>query len=160
MSLTLTEFAERGDNVENETLSVRIKDVTPKMLQVVTKLERLGLLRDEVVLSLLGQAPIDPIGLYGAMKDMGTWAFDALDFMMVQVLAKKGNKPVAAMRLDLLSDDLTFMVLRDNQLVTHATVTADMVTSWLTEHDMTQEKLLARLTAHMKAAVDEGLANA
>lgn len=129
--------------------------LSPRTTEALQRLDHLGLLEDEMVLSLIGQAPIDPIGLYGALRDTGTWAFSAYDFTVIRVLAKKQDKPVAAVRIDLLSDDLTFVVLREGQLVEHSTTAAEHLS------EMVGKPVLATwLDETIQQVIREGMAAA
>jgi hypothetical protein len=153
--LTLKDFMEQAADADDVGLKLRTPGaVPPPLLQMLRRLERLDLLRDEVVFGLLAQAPIDPIGLYGAMKAMGVWAFNVLDCTMTQVLAKKGNEPVALMRLDLLSDDLVFVISKGGQLVEHKTVTAEETTTRMQEPGMTATSMMAWFTDHIRETVN------
>ena len=132
----------------------------PRLLDNMKRLRRLGLLEGDVMLSLLAQAPVDPLGVYGALRSHGVWAFQALDFTMVQVLAKVKNDPVALMRLDLLSDDLTFVALQDGKLVERSTLSGDEIARQLRVAGMTEDKMMAWFTGHMTQTAKEGLAAA
>ena len=149
-------------DVEAALVALKAKaPLPPKMVENLRKLKKLELLTDEVIWSLLAQAPIDPLGVYGAMKGMGVWAFSPVDFTMVQVLAKSGNMPVALMRIDLMSDDLVFVALNEQKhLVQCSVIEADFLASKLASPNATEQSILALIQQHMKGAVDTGLKNA
>lgn len=154
---TLQEFYKRAEDTEGAGLKLRVPGaVLPTTIATLGKLDRLDLLTDEVIFALLGQANLDPLGLYGAMKSMGVWAFNAIDFTMVQVLAKTKDVPVAVMRLDLFTDDLVFAVLKEGKLVEHETLTVDMLVAQLKEPGMTETGFKAWLVDHMRAAAKVG----
>lgn len=160
-AFTLKQFLLHAADTENAGLQLRAAGSVPlPFLEALKKLDRLDLLRDDVIMGLVGQAPIDPIGLYGAMRTMGVWAFNVFDFTMVQVLAKKGEVPVALMRLDLLSDDLVFVVLKDGKLVEHSQVSADRMMAQMREPGMTESGLKAWLTDRIREAVKVGRGDA
>lgn len=154
---TLQEFIKQADDATDAGLKLRTGGpALPTTLATFNKLDRLDLLTDEVVLALIGQANLDPLGLYGAMKSMGVWAFNAIDFTMVQVLAKVKDVPVAIMRLDLFTDDLVFVVLKEGQLVEHEKLAVEDLVAQLKEPGMTETGFKAWLTDHMRAAIKAG----
>lgn len=155
---TLDRFVEEASDCAEGVLHLRFKGaMPPKILENLQRLRRLGLLEDDVVLALIGQAPLDPIGLYGAMKHSGVWAFQAFDFTMIQVLAKKGNTPAALMRIDLISDEVTFVVLREGQLVEYARIAPDDIVAKFKEEGATEARFLAWLQTYINDAVAVGL---
>ena len=159
--LTLEEYAAKAEDLEEAAVVLRVKGlVPPKTVENLRRLRRLGLLQDATILSLIGQAPIDPYGIFGALQHTGAWAFQALDFTAIQVLAKKGSKPVALMRIDLLSDDITFVVLKAGQLVEDHVLEANFVLAKLREPGMTEDKVLAWLKGYVDEVVKKGLAEA
>lgn len=150
-----------ADEVDEVDLVLPIKGlVPPATIDNLRRLGRLSLLNTEVLLSLIGQAPIDPFGVYGALQGTGVWAFNALDFTAVQVLAKKGAKPVAMMRIDLMSDDITLVALKKGQLVAHTTLEADFIVSKLKEPGVTEDEVFRWLKGYIDAAVSDGMTNA
>ena len=58
------------------------------------------------------------------------------------------------MRLDLISDDITFVTLKNNQLVEHHVLTGDFIVLKLQEPGITEELVLHWLTGFMKSAVE------
>lgn len=156
--MTPEEYLDAGGG---ESLTLSSADTPPpKLLENMKRLKRLGLLDGHVLLSLLAQAPVDPLGVYGALRQHGVWAFQAFDCTMVQVLAKSKDKPVALMRIDLLSDDVTFVALEGNQLVARMTISGDEIARQLRVPGMTEDKMLAWFTRHMTQTAKEGLAAA
>jgi len=159
-SLSLGEFVDSAEDLEVAHVALKVlAPVPPRLVENLKALRRLELLTDEVVVSLLAQAPIDPLGIYGAMKHMGTWAFSPLDFTMVQVLAKKGDQPIALMRIDLMSNDMTFVALEKKQLVEKSVITADYFVAQLQTPGTTETHILRLIQKHMKDAVDAGQRN-
>lgn len=121
-TITLGEFVSSAEELDEATIAIKANGVgAVKAVENFRRLRRLELLTDEAVLSLIGQAPIDPHGIFALLQPLGAWAFSAHDFCAVRVLAQKEKKPVALMRIDLLSDDITFVVLRGGQLVADGT---------------------------------------
>lgn len=159
-TLSLGEYINGALDYDSAQLMVKVKAPLPRFVDNLKTLSRLELLTDEVVLSLLAQAPIDPLGVYGAMKHMGVWAFSPIDFTMVQVLAKKGDLAVALMRIDLMSDDMTFVALDKGHLVEVSVLEADFVAQKLKESGATEAKILHLIQNQMKRAIDQGLQNA
>ena len=161
---SLAEFAEEGDaGDEGDEGAVALEvaaATTPRVLENLRRLRRLDLLTDEVVWALVGQAPIDPLGVYGALKPRGAWAFSPLDFTVVQVLAKQGAMPVAAMRIDLLSNELVFVALEAGQLVVHARLPPEQLEAKLREPGCTEATILAWLQGYIDEAVQAGYAAA
>jgi hypothetical protein len=156
--VTLKAFAFDSDELVAGVLDVPFKGaVAPKVIDNFRRLERLGLLTGEVVLALLGQAPLDPIGVYGALKHTGVWAFNALDFTVVQVLAKKKDMPVAVMRIDLLSDDIVFVAMQKKQLVQVSGITADEMEAKMKEPGMNESYIMAWIKKYIDDTVALGL---
>jgi hypothetical protein len=69
---------------------------TPSVFKNLTKLHKLGICTPEAIMALVGQAPIDPINLMGTLMRMNpdSWAFSAIDFSMVRVLARNNKKEI------------------------------------------------------------------
>lgn len=160
-TLSLGEYANGAlDHDDVAHVTIKVQAPLPRFVDNLKTLSRLELLTDEVVLSLLAQAPIDPLGVYGAMKHMGVWAFSPLDFTVMQVLAKKGDLAVALMRIDLMSDDITFVALEEGQLVQVSVLEADFIAEKLRTPGTTEASILHLIQTHMKGAIDQGLRNA
>jgi hypothetical protein len=123
----LPEFLRQLDDAEHLSLQIdKGETVPPTLVRTLWKLQQLDLLRDDVILSLLAQPPIDPIGLYGALRQRfpeWPWTFNPLTFSMVCILAKRKDAPVAVMTLDLLSDTVEFAALVEGTL--HGVKTVD-----------------------------------
>ena len=159
--LSLGAFVQSAEDLEVAHLALKAKaPFPPKLIENLRRLRTLELLTDEVVLSLLAQAPIDPLGIYGAMKHMGVWAFSPVDFTMVQILAKKGDTPVALMRIDLMSDDIAVVALKDKQLVVHSRIGAEDIADLLGNPGASEGSVMAFIQRRMKSAIEEGLRNA
>ncbi len=157
--LSLKGFLEDGEDLSAGTIEVPFTGMpSPKVVDVLKRLDRLDLLSGEVILALLGQAPIDPLGVYGALKHTGVWAFSSLDCTMIQVLAKKKDTPVALMRIDLLSNDIIFVALQNKQLVEIATITATQMEDKLREEGMTEGRIMDWLKRYINDTVATGLA--
>lgn len=157
--MTLDEFVAREGADEKATITLEVGALPPNVLENLRKLQRLGLLTDEAVLCLVGQAPIDPYGIFGAMQAYGPWAFQPLDFTAVSILGKKGANPVALMRIDLLSNDLTFVALKKGQLVQHSVVTSDELMQRMATPGMDALKFAEWLREQMKSTLDAGMAD-
>jgi len=159
--VSLAEFADEEDECQWGAVALGVAAATtPRVLENLRRLRRLDLLTDEVVWALVGQAPIDPLGLYGALKHHGVWAFSPIDFTVVQVLAKKGALPVAAMRVDLLSNDVVFVALEGGQLVARASISRDQLEVKLREPGCSEAVVLAWLKGYIDEAVVAGYAAA
>ncbi len=157
--MTLSQFAAQVEELDDATVAIRAQGPgAVKAVDNLRRLRRLELLTDDVVWSLIGQAPIDPHGLFALLQPLGAWAFSATDFCVIRVLAQKDKKPVALMRVDLLSDDVTFVVLRNGQLVADGT-------SHFGDHlaQLAKERgvpyVLQFLEQKAQEVIDEGLAN-
>ena len=119
-TIGLKEFlrAANDNSSEEAVLTLSGSAATPKLLENLRRLDRLGLLTEEVVFSYLAQAPVDPLGIYGALRErIPDWQFQALDCTVLTILAKVKDEPVAAMRLDLMSDDIIFIARQGRKLV-------------------------------------------
>lgn len=159
-TLLLEDLVETADSVENAIVAIKVSGgLTPALANNLKQLARLELLTDEVIWAILAQAPIDPLGVYGAMKHMGVWALSVSDFTMVQVLAKIGAVPVAAMRIDLMSDDLTFVAWENQQLVMKSTLSSGEIEATLRKPGTTENTVLSLIDKHMRQAVTHGTRN-
>ncbi len=99
---------------------------SPSVVKNLAKLQKLGILSGDAIMSLVGQAPIDPINLMSTLMQMQPtgWAFSAIDFSMIRVLSQTPKKAVAAaLRVDLMGGAITSLVLnKANQLTIHKTL--------------------------------------
>lgn len=99
---------------------------TPSVTKNLAKLEKLGILTGDAIMALVGQAPIDPVNLMATLMNMDPqgWAFSAIDFSMVRILARTPKKTVAAaLRVDLMGSSISTLVLnKANQLTLHKTL--------------------------------------
>ena len=99
---------------------------TPSVVKNLAKLDKLGILTADALMAIIGQAPIDPVNLMATLMSMNAegWAFSAIDFSMVRVLARTPKKGVAAaLRVDLMSNALSTLVLnKANQLTLYKTL--------------------------------------
>lgn len=97
--------------------------LSPSVFTNLARLAKLNILTGDAIMSLVGQAPIDPINLVGTlMQVQGTgWVFSAIDFTMFRVLARTAKKTVAAaLRVDLMTGVLQALVLNQaNQLTVY-----------------------------------------
>lgn len=158
---SLTEYVDQAEDLDEADVVLQVRGlVPPAALDNLRRFRRLSLLTEEVLLSLIGQAPIDPFGVYGALQYSGVWAFQPLNFTAVQVLAKKGAKPVAVMSIDLMSDDITLVALKKGKLVTHTILEADFIVSKLKEPGATEADILRWLKGYIDAAISDGMRSA
>jgi len=158
---SLVDFAAGGDECEEGAVALEIAAATsPRVVDNLRRLRRLDLLTDEVVWALVGQAPIDPLGLYGALKHRGVWAFSPLDFTVVQVLAKKGPMPVAVMRIDLISNEMVFVALEAGQLVVHSRIPPEQLEGKLQEPGASEASILSMIQRFIDHTVAAGYAAA
>jgi hypothetical protein len=114
----------RGEAPSESPVAVELvlKDgVPPPLLERFAKLQRLGLLNGDVLLSMIAQAPIDPLGVVThlmAAEPTG-WVFSAIDCSIVRVLARNTEQQVsAAMRIDLLDDTVETLVVNKARQLT------------------------------------------
>jgi hypothetical protein len=141
-TLTLADLAETDtDEVFDRKLPLIVDDFklsehpSPGVTKNLAKLQKLGILSADAVLALVGQAPIDPINLMSTLMHMHPegWAFSAVDFSMVRVLARTSKKTVsAALRVDLMGGAITSLVLnKANQLTIHKTLEVEPIEGML-----------------------------
>lgn len=127
--MKLTEFAEvlregkDGKFSSSYDIELNLTDhPPPQLLKQLAKLQRIGLLNGDALMSIIAQAPIDPLNLFAAIHQMspGEWAFSAIDFGVVRVLARDANSNVAAaVRIDLMDSSVTTLVVNQaGQLTT------------------------------------------
>lgn len=100
---------------------------TPKAVENLKKLHKLGLLTAEGIFALIAQAPIDPINLAYSLMRMfpDNWTFSASDFTMFRVLAKDSKRGItAALRVDLIDGESIMALARNkaNQLTEFRTL--------------------------------------
>lgn len=94
---------------------------SPSVLKNLARLGKLGILSGDALLSIVGQAPIDPINLAATLMTLqpDSWVFSALDFALFRVLARTSKKEVsAALRLDLMGGTLQALVLNKAKQLT------------------------------------------
>lgn len=151
---TLEEFAEAEPRRGGVSLALKTSTTPPPRLrEKLQHMERLGLPMDEVVLSLAAQAPIDPLGIFGALRGIGPWAFQAADCTTVCILDREEKEVRAAMSLDLLSDDLSFLARKDKAFSVVKVLPGETMASWLREPGITEEVILKRIQTCMEETV-------
>ncbi len=98
-----------------------LRDIVPaQLLSRLSKLDRMGLLSGDVIMSLVMQAPIDPLGLAELlMRQTDGWVFSSVDCSIVRVLVRAADKAVAAaVRVDLIDDSVEALVLNQARQLT------------------------------------------
>lgn len=154
---TLTEFTEAEPRKGIVSLVVTTSSTPPPRLrEKLQHLENLGLPLDDVVLSLAAQAPIDPFGVFGALRALGPWAFQSADCTAMLVLDRQDKEVRSAMKIDLLSDDIAFLAMRGPAFETVKALTGEQISAWLAEDGMTEGLILKRIEACAQAAVAAG----
>lgn len=123
---SLQEDAEEHDDATNQEVTLLLEDVQPPgVRERLARLDRLGLLSGDVIMSIVAQAPIDPVNMVAAAMEAkpGGWTFSAIDCSMVRVLAKDSRGRVAAVvRIDLMDDSVTtFVANQARQLTVYKT---------------------------------------
>jgi len=105
------------------TVEMPLADIVPsQLLMRLAKLQRLNLLSGDVLMSLVMQAPVDPLGLIELlMAQIPGWVFSSVDCSVLRVLARTEDKAVAAaIRIDLLDDSVeTLVINREKQLTSY-----------------------------------------
>lgn len=123
--MTLREGADPRKDASTDPVArevtLQLRDhAPPSLLERLAKLDRIGLLNGDVLMSLIAQAPIDPLNLFATIQQEspGEWAFSGIDFGVVRVLARTGAGGVAAaIRIDLMDSSVSTLVLNQaNQL--------------------------------------------
>ena len=116
--LALLELADDEFNDGELPVNLVVPDITamppPQAIENLKKLKRFGILNTDTLLSLVAQAPIDPINLMGTLLNImpDGWAFSAFDFSMLRVLSRNKIKAVsAALRVDLMGDTIMSLAL-------------------------------------------------
>lgn len=154
---TLEEFAEAEQRKGGVSLVVKTSSTPPPRLrEKLQHLESLGLPLDDVVLSLAAQAPIDPFGVFGALRALGPWAFQSADCTALLVLDREDKVVKSAMKIDLLSDDIAFMALRGEAFETIKALSGEQISGWLREEGVTEGLILKRIETCAQAAVATG----
>lgn len=147
-----------NDNARGDvTLALAGGAATPKLLENLRRLDRLNLLTEEVIFSYLAQAPVDPFGIYGALRErFSAWEFQPLDCTVITVLAKVKDEPVAVMRLDLLSDDIVFIARQKRKLVQVDTAPAEEVLAILRQESATADAVWHYFESKIRRAITLG----
>lgn len=135
----------KTENLKDAVVELDGSKILPPAMTVLRTLARKGLLNDEVFWSLIGQAPIDPIGIFTVCEHWGDWVFNPVTFSMMKILAKDGNTPVCFMAIDLLSNAVIF-VGRDGTTMT--------AYHQLTPDDIVKRVEMAPKELRQKAVVD------
>jgi hypothetical protein len=108
------EDAEPNKDVQDVGVTIEVRETaSPRLVSNLTKLQRLGLLNGDALLSIVGQAPLDPLNLAGVIMDRqpAGWTFSAPDCSMFRVLARDEKDAVsAAIRVDLLDNSVDTLV--------------------------------------------------
>ncbi len=102
------------DPVTREVTFMLRDHAPPTLLERLAKLDRIGLLNGDVLMSLIAQAPIDPLNLFATIQQAspGEWAFSGIDFGVVRVLARTvAGGVAAAVRIDLMDSSVNTLVL-------------------------------------------------
>lgn len=103
-----------SDPVAREVVLQLRDHAPPTLLERLAKLDRIGLLNGDVLMSLIAQAPIDPLNLFATVHQSspGEWVFSGIDFGVVRVLARNlSGNVAAAVRIDLMDSSVNTLVL-------------------------------------------------
>ena len=135
--VTLEQLAHDEDAAETDAAELVLEmpltqPPAPEAFRNLSRFEQLGLLTGDTILSLIAQAPVDPLGLYAALRETAPdgWVFSALDFSVVRILARDEHGVRASIRIDLLSDDVMLMRRRDGQLALYWGLVGDELAQW------------------------------
>lgn len=94
----------------------------PRVQDNLQKLQKLGLLGADVLLSIVGQAPIDPVNLAGTLKRLipDGWVFSPIDFAIVRAIGRdeRSNAIIAVMHVDLMGDTIKFLAMNQADQLT------------------------------------------
>lgn len=157
--VALLETLARSDepNTEGAFVKLPLTKALPGVVENMRRLERLGLLTEEVFLSIVASAPIDPHGLLRALQQhIPYWTFQPFNCTVLTVLAKVKDEPVALMQLDLVSDDIIFIARQKKQLVQVEALTADEVVAVFRRPGITPEQVWAWFSEHIAQTVRTG----
>jgi hypothetical protein len=117
--MTLREGADPRKDASTDPVArevtLQLRDhAPPSLLERLAKLDRMGLLNGDVLMSLIAQAPIDPLNLFVTLQQTvpDGWVFSGIDFGVVRVLARNAAGNVsAALRVDLMDSSVSTLVL-------------------------------------------------
>lgn len=157
--VTLLETLARSDEPDAEGAFVKLPltKALPGVIENMRRLERVGLLSEEVFLSIIASAPIDPHGLLRALQQyIPYWTFQPFNCTVITVLAKVKDLPVALMQLDLVSDDIVFIARQKKQLVQVATLSAEEVVAVFRKPGITPDQVWAWFSEHIAQTVRTG----
>ena len=119
----------------------------PRATENLAKLAKLRILNGDTVMSLIAQAPIDPVNLVGTLMGLTPdgWVFSAIDFSMMRVLKRDDTGVRAALSVDLMGDAIRFLARNQkHQLVVYKTLTVvPSPTTWDEVQKLTYETIVA-----------------
>ena len=142
-----------------ESVTVTLKSpMIPRALQKLSHLERLGLLREEVLFSVIAAAPIDEHRVLRALRTYLThWTFEASTCSVIAILAKERDAPVALMRLDLLTDDIIYVARQAGQLVEVEKTPAEETLALFNTPGITPDQAWGWFQVRINRTIDRGL---
>jgi hypothetical protein len=140
------------------TVTLTLDEVpTPSVVKNLARLKKLGILNGGALMAIIGQAPIDPINLMATLMHMTPgWAFSAIDFSMLRVLAKTAKKTVAAaLRVDLMGGAISSLVLNAaNQLTIYKTLEVEASETMLAQIQALCDEAIAAAKREHQLAKD------
>lgn len=99
------------------------EELPPRAVENLQKMQKLGILGASTLMSLVAQAPLDPINLMGTLMQLmpDGWAFSAVDFSMMRVISRDKKMVLSAMHVDLLAGNVIKFLARNQagQLVAY-----------------------------------------
>lgn len=155
--MKLSDYVKTAGGAE---LEIDTSSAPPSFLSLLRRLDRLELLRDDVLVSMLGQAPCDPYGIFGALKQhLNNWEFEPGSCSIMSILAKKGDLPVAILQVDLLSGDLVFIARQEGKLEVVDNVTAHQLLTYMRTSGVTGEMVWDYINSFIERAITKGQAS-
>lgn len=157
--ITLQEYIKSADSIDKDEITITIdpRTITPGVDDVFRKLNRLGLLHDKVIMSLIAQAPMDPLGLVSFCNTLGGWEFYPENFSVRKVLARNASEkkePTAFMIIDVLGNDMIFIARKGNEFVTTKTITRDTLLLMLENSSQREQDLQKIIEDSITETVD------
>lgn len=156
--MKLPEYAQKEGWAHSEKLELTVEpqSVTPGLMRVMQVLDEVGVLSDDALMSIAGQAPVDPLGMARLLRTrVGGWTLQPLNATVIAVLAKVGGTPVALCVVDLISSAVALVARRGGELSEVDRIGSDVIEAKLQEL-RTESAVLDWLEEFLRAAVVAG----
>jgi hypothetical protein len=143
--ISLKDYIKSADSLDKDGVVIVIdpKQISPGTEETLRKLNRLGLLNDKVLMSLVAQAPIDPAGMLSFCSSLGGWEFVTDNFSARKTLSKNtfSKEAMSYMMIDVLSNSIFFLIRSTEGLKTYAEYSVNDINERIKDSDNKEEAL-------------------